>query len=491
VGAIQQDPTPDMEPATLTVLADLMLAQAQEMVACKAMNDKMKDGIIAKLCAQCDELFSNVMRSMQKEEVKNLWDSDWLPVVSGKQAIYNGLAQYHQSKVCNEQKSIGEEIARLEYAKKLFTAGMERGSVGLCNAKDWLKKAERALTDARKDNDFIYHERIPEERQLAAVAKAAVAKPSPLSAKLGNPDAPELFDLLVPVAVHQALAQYDVRKSELVNNEVDKLKEATNLANQLLSSMNLPAALEDTKGNELPQSLKDKSTAVKDAGGTDIIRKLIEELPELLTRNTEILEECERLLKEEKDSDEQLRSQFKEKWNRTPSDKLTATFDSNAHKYRTIINNATQADKVVREKFDTHKPYIDMLSAGPISMESSVPSGGGSKTSGLPIAQKLREDLEDVETIKAERAVIESEIKGTKPDMKSVFTKLFAKDGVISEEQVSLESLGRALGSLQKQVGYFLGLSPKLRVVSCATPPSYRNDKLGVQYDSNCYFSYF
>ena len=55
--------------------------------------------------------------------------------------------------------SVLSNVYRLEYAKKLFTAGMERGSVGLCNTKDWLKRAERALTDAKKDNDFIYHER--------------------------------------------------------------------------------------------------------------------------------------------------------------------------------------------------------------------------------------------------------------------------------------------------------------------------------------------
>merc|ERR1712020_789761 len=82
------------------------------MVVWKAINGKMKDAVVAKLCAQCDEHFSNVMRAMQKEAVKNLWDSDWLSIVSGKQAIYNGLAQYHQSKLCNEQKGVGEEIAR-------------------------------------------------------------------------------------------------------------------------------------------------------------------------------------------------------------------------------------------------------------------------------------------------------------------------------------------------------------------------------------------
>jgi programmed cell death 6-interacting protein len=89
-----------------------MLAQAQEMVVSKAIHDKMKDAVIAKLCAQCEDLFANVMRSMQKETVRNIWDASWLPNVCGKQAIYNGMSQYHQSKVCNASKSIGEEIAR-------------------------------------------------------------------------------------------------------------------------------------------------------------------------------------------------------------------------------------------------------------------------------------------------------------------------------------------------------------------------------------------
>lgn len=112
VASIQQEPTSDLDPETLGVLADIMLAQAQEMVALKAIHDKMKDAIVAKLCSQCDEMFSNVMRSMQRENLKNLWDTYWLPNISGKQAIYNGLSQYYQAKICNADKSVGEEIAR-------------------------------------------------------------------------------------------------------------------------------------------------------------------------------------------------------------------------------------------------------------------------------------------------------------------------------------------------------------------------------------------
>ena len=73
------------------------------------------------------------------------------------------------------------------------------------NGKDWLKKVERDLEEKIKENDFIYHERIPDEKTLAQVAKAAVAKPTPIPERLGDPSKELLFDALVPVPVHQVV----------------------------------------------------------------------------------------------------------------------------------------------------------------------------------------------------------------------------------------------------------------------------------------------
>ena len=173
VGLMEQEPTPDLEPECLAVLASLCLSQAQEMVVQKALKDRMKDNIIAKLAGHADDLFAEVMKLMQKESVRTLWDKDWLPIISGKQAFYNGLSQYHQSRVCNADKSVGEEIARLQYSIELITACQTRaGFSGLCDAADWIKRANRALTDAKKDNDFIYHERIPDVKNLSSIGRA-------------------------------------------------------------------------------------------------------------------------------------------------------------------------------------------------------------------------------------------------------------------------------------------------------------------------------
>lgn len=221
-----------------------------------------------------------------------------------------------------------------------------------------------------------------------------------------------------------------------------------------MASLNLPAALEESAGESLPQSLKDKARAVRQSGGIEIIKELIGNLPSLLERNKEILDEAERLLNEERQSDDQLKAQFKERWSRTPSVKLTEAFTSNIAKYRQILANASNADNVVKGKFESHRRGIELLSRPEGELETAVPSASQSAAdnSRSPAAAQLRLLMSQVNDLKSEREVLEHELKNATIDMKQQFLGALAQDGAINEPAVSVEKLGQVYGPLQKRI---------------------------------------
>lgn len=101
-----------------------------------------------------------------------------------KQHLFRGATQYYQSQVCGAGAAVGEQIARLQAALAALEAGGVRGAVAVRGGPDplgevWVR-ATRALAAARKDNDFIYHERVPDPATLEPVPRAAIAKPLPL-----------------------------------------------------------------------------------------------------------------------------------------------------------------------------------------------------------------------------------------------------------------------------------------------------------------------
>uniref|UniRef100_A0A2R5LI09 Putative programmed cell death protein n=1 Tax=Ornithodoros turicata TaxID=34597 RepID=A0A2R5LI09_9ACAR len=447
---VHQDLTPDLEADTVTALQSLMLAQAQESFYHKAAADQMKHAIIAKVASQCEDLYADAARQMGRDSLKNLWEKEWLAVISSKQASFGAIAQYNQAMVCRANKDVGEELSRLQYAAELIRTAESRGGLSF-NFKNDARKITIAHDETKKDNDFIYHARIPEVKSLAPIGKAALAKPLPVPEKFSS-SGQDLFSALLPVSVSQALQKFDVRKSDIVNGEIAKLRHQTQLLNGFLTSLNLPAALEDTTGSTLPQSIKDKAQCVREKGGIQAIEKLINDLPVLLERNQEILSECERMIREEEDSDNQLRAQFQERWTRTPSDKLNTSLKSASAKYKEIISNAVLADGVVREKFNKHRNYIELLSQpNDGALQGGVPSGSPT-ASNSPSVVRLRQLMDQVEAIKAEREVIESQLKDSTMDMKPKFLAALTQDGSINEQALSVEMLGESLGPLQKQV---------------------------------------
>ena len=80
-----------------------------------------------------------------------------------------------------------------------------------------------------------------------------------------------------------------------------------------------------------------------------------------------------------------------------------------------LVFSFFQADKVVKDKFEVHRPNMEALSGGGSALAGCMPGGrgggGDSSTHSLPIARTLRQQMEQVDTVKAERQVIESEFK--------------------------------------------------------------------------------
>ena len=70
--ATRQDCTCDLYPDSLNLLSALMLAQAQEVFYLKAVRDKMKDGTISKLAAQCSDFYADAMKSIQVDFLKDI-----------------------------------------------------------------------------------------------------------------------------------------------------------------------------------------------------------------------------------------------------------------------------------------------------------------------------------------------------------------------------------------------------------------------------------
>ncbi|KFP52561.1 Programmed cell death 6-interacting protein, partial [Cathartes aura] len=375
LSALNREPTVDISPDTVGTLSLIMLAQAQEVFFLKATRDKMKDGIIAKLANQAADYYGDAYKQCQ---YKDTLPKEVFPVLAAKHCIMQANAEYHQSILAKQQKKFGEEIGRLQHAADYMKTVASRYDEYI-NVKDLVDKINRALTAAKKDNDFIYHDRVPDLKDLESIGKASLVKSTPVVVPLSQKFT-DLFEKMVPLQVQQSVSVYNQRKADLVNRLIAQMREATNLANGVLASLNLPAAIEDVSGDTVPQSILNKSKSVIEQGGIQTVDQLIKDLPELLQRNKEILDESLRLLDEEETTDNDLRTKFKERWQRTPSNELYKPLRAEGANYHNILNKAVQADGQVKERYQSHRDTIALLCKPESELNAAIPSANPAKT---------------------------------------------------------------------------------------------------------------
>uniref|UniRef100_H2YHX3 BRO1 domain-containing protein n=1 Tax=Ciona savignyi TaxID=51511 RepID=H2YHX3_CIOSA len=447
--------TTDLTVEVLNAYSCVMLGQAQECFYDKAISVTVnkKPEVLAKVAMQTSHLYSEAAKALVEADSSYSLGAVQ-SLCSAKKELFQCYAQHQQAKAANADKRFGEAIARYR-VMFFFPAHVLNCSL----TKDHTSRCKQFLGAAEKDNNFIYNDIIPKASSVPVIGKAPIAK-----AKAFNKNEnlsmkfTDLFSSLVPLAVHNAVEAYSARRKELVDREIERIRELNNLINGVMSSFNLPAALEDMSGSDLPQSIIDKSRVVIDKGGVVPIDQLLQILPESLDRNQQILTEAKLFIcfSTEHSSDAELREKFGEKWRRKPSAELTLPLRQEMSKYQTIIENAQKADGIIRAKYTDNKVGIELLCLPVEKLKNAVPSSSPlAALKGHPVSlvvQELKQLCEQVGTIKAEREVMETELRTTTYDMTDKFTRILAEEGCLNEDSISPKELNRIYQPLIEQV---------------------------------------
>ncbi|KAJ5962832.1 hypothetical protein N7501_007773 [Penicillium viridicatum] len=382
-------PSTDLKDDTIKTLINVTLAQAQEVFFEKQVADQRKPGLLAKLAGQAAYLYSQAAEIMQNFVDKNVFDKVWTIVVQAKAAHMGSVASYYQAVADSESGSHGIAIARLQMADKQSATALswaktfpssppadtgltaESGSNLLDLIKHNQTNVQALLATMVKDNDFIYHQPVPNEAGLLPVARVTAAKAIPVSELYQGQDisqiiGPDLFKKLRPMWVTEAASCYEEEMAELRRVETGKAESANRDIAAKLGSLELPDTLDVLKGSMNQMSVdEDFRRWCSELAGHSPFRKAFDELQDRKAEVLSQLDQCSKQLDLEESVCEKMRSKYGADWSQQPSSRLNTTLRGDVRSYRDTINEASASDSQLSSTLRQYESDFDeMRSAG-------------------------------------------------------------------------------------------------------------------------------
>lgn len=229
----------DIQPATVSVLSKLMLAQAQHCFFLKAAfpqtSIKANMGLLAKLGMAACSLYEEAIQGLTKLYDEERWgDKQFVPEIEVilqelRAQTYHCSARYFET-----QHKYGDAIALLHESRRLTTEKRDADEI-----QHQIKKLE-------KDNDLIYHERVPST--LPVIPETVSAKALPLSSIYPQEEASnvlgrDIFEKVVPLKVHEKASLYSEMAAQFLRDQQEKTDIANLELESALEYMDLPASI--------------------------------------------------------------------------------------------------------------------------------------------------------------------------------------------------------------------------------------------------------
>ncbi|KAL4712811.1 hypothetical protein ACJJTC_011881 [Scirpophaga incertulas] len=384
----EQYPQPsgvDVSSDIIRMLQEICFAQAQECILEKSIQDTKKPSVVGAVAAQVRHFYKNSIALLGPSSGNDIiYDvispknyNYWYRYLTFK-ALYAGcLACLYQGMNAEEQQKMGERVAfyqqsvnKLAEARKL--ARYIPPSQGTLEAMTFTNDVvEGKKKAAKNENEFIYHEEVPDKDMLVDIKPVCLVKAIPINLLDPEISGPDIFARLVPMGAHEASSMYSEEKAKLLRQIVGQTDIKNTEILEFMSSLQLEQLDVLDSDQKIPQEIVDRCAAMN--AKTDIIQTLVDtmnNLAEIISDVEHSLAEIKILIQEETAKE----VEYQKMMGHRPPSIVQTELSREFHKYQEAHSRTNESNQVLHKAMTLHIANLRLLAQPLDVLQSKIPS---------------------------------------------------------------------------------------------------------------------
>ncbi|XP_060801444.1 tyrosine-protein phosphatase non-receptor type 23 isoform X1 [Amyelois transitella] len=384
----EQYPQPtgvDLSSEILRLFQEICFAQAQECILDKSIQDTKKPSVVGAVATQVLIFYRNSMGLLGPsagadtvhEIVGTKLYNYWYRYLQFKCAYIGSIVCLYQGMHAEEQQKMGERVAfyqqaveKLAEARKLakYIEPVQITQEAMTFTNDVVEGKRKA---AKNENEFIYHEEVPDKDLLTELKPVCLVKSLPINYNDPDISGPDIFSRLVPMGAHEASSLYSEEKAKLLRQVMSQVDAKNTELMEFMSSLQLDQLEVIQNEQKIPQEIVDRCAAMN--AKQEVIQTLVDSMNSL----AETISDVEHMLTEIKtliQEDTRKEKEFQQVMGPRPPSLVQTEYTREYHKYQEAHSRTTESNQVLHKAMTLHIANLRLLAQPLDVLQAKIPS---------------------------------------------------------------------------------------------------------------------
>ncbi|XP_047042446.1 tyrosine-protein phosphatase non-receptor type 23 [Helicoverpa zea] len=369
----------------MRMMQEICFALAQECILEKSIQDTRKPSVVGAVATQVMYFYKNSLgylgptsgADIVHEIVGTKLYNYWHRYLSFKLNYIGCVVCLYQGMHAEEQQKMGERVAfyqhaveRLAEARKL-TKNIEPAQVvqeALTFTNDVVEGKRKA---AKNENEFIYHEEVPEKDVLSDMKPVCLVKALPINFNDPEVSGTDVFSRLVPMMAHEASSVYSEEKAQMLRHIVGLVEAKNTELTEFMSSLQLDQLDVIESDQKVPQEIVDRCAAMN--AKTEIIQTLVDSmnnLAEIISDVEESLAEIKEIIQDETTKEKE----YQKIMGPRPPSIVQTELSREFHKYEEAHARTNESNQVLHKAMTLHIANLRLLAQPLDVLQCKIPS---------------------------------------------------------------------------------------------------------------------